>query len=201
LASLAPQGFLSDLISTGKDAQSNLFTATFSTGNSEVSSKLEGSLKDLQVRLINFAIPEIGSTTANIPYLNSSVSIITPSSLLSNNLNLRFRLDGNLNLYNILVGCLDNQSEGLYSNKGVDYSSVRWAIDVMLYSPQSSDEYNAIKAWKFTDCKVVSVKSLDLTYAASNPLAVEASFVYKQMTIRNIEQEQGLAGVNYIASR
>lgn len=201
MANLVPQSFLRDLISTGKDAQSNLFTATFSVGNAEASSKLEGSLKNFQVRLLNFTIPEIGASTISVPYQNSSVDIITPSSILENNLNLKFRLDGNLSLYNILVGCLNSQSEGLYISDGVDYSEVRWTIDVMLYSPQSSDEYNAIKAWKFTDCRVVSVKSLDLAYAVSNPLTVEASFIYKQMTIRDVEQPSGSSGVNYMVSR
>lgn len=118
------EDFLENLISSGADAQSNLFEAEFTVDStSEKESNLSGSfLENYSVRLQSVSIPSLEISTLDFPYLNTSIKKELPSQSLDRKLTLKFRLEENLNLYKNLLNCLQVGYSGSLKEKGLTWT-------------------------------------------------------------------------------
>ena len=183
---LSSTSWLKEIVSSGADAQSNLFEIEFTNpGLNDACTNI------FKTRVSNFIAPSIEVVTVSIPYQNVLVQKILPSSQLPKTIYFDFRLDQNYLLYQGLKKTLVIDENGgdrrdPYSQDS-SYVSNDWTITVKsLKSAYYKDSFCETQAWKFNNCHLIKLDSITYGYSQSSPLNIKATFIYK-----NIESSNG----------
>lgn len=217
---MADNVFLSQLIQSGPDAQSNLYRAKFTlTGGTLKSSQdtVDGeSGIYLPVRLTKYNSPTRSIQTASLPYQNISIQIPVASSTLENKLSLTFRLDAGYKLYELLKTSLPINNLGGFNSTtesiATRYEKRLWEIKISAYSG-SEEEGSAmyretpgegVMSWTYFNCKLLNLPSLGYGYGSTNSLEVSCDFLYERCEegptgYTGLQQSQGLLSPNLIS--
>lgn len=178
-SSMASTKFLSSLISAGPDNQKNLYRARLSYIHLDASSTLR---QNFEVRLESFDIPNFGASTVDLPYLNTSLLKVVPSSTISRNLKLQFRLDGALALYSTLITSLSVNSLGTWTVDSKGDKDKVWNAEIFPLNPKNNvEEYIDQHRWIFSDCHLTEVPSISYGYNQSGATVITCNFTFRQM--------------------
>lgn len=173
--------YLSELISVGADAMTNLYKVEFSGG------LLDGEYSDLpvalKVRNKDFTPPTFSQDQKNtVHYMTTSVDL--PKSVVSGTkeLTFKFRLDSNYRVYSFL---LKQQSATGMANLGFATNGVPDSVDggfkvaVYAFDRSLSNDIEALadpteddcyrKMYEFRHCWIKKLSGLDYSYDNSNP--------------------------------
>ena len=211
---MADNVFLSQLIQSGPDAQSNLYRAKFTlTGDTLKSSQdtVDGeSGIYLPVRLTKYNSPTRSIQTASLPYQNISIQIPVASSTLENKLSLTFRLDAGYKLYELLRTSLPLNSLGGFNSPTESiadrYKERTWKIEVIAYSGSEGTESamyektpgKGTASWTYFNCKLLNLPSLGYGYGSTNSLEVSCDFLYEKC-LEGLTKFTGLLSSNLSA--
>lgn len=191
--------YLSKLINSGPDAQSNLFLITFFTGTgtsslSQVRNTLQNNTFEenvallkansdrislanaLQIRAEKVSIPSIGTTTKKIPYQNVEIEKRLPSSSLERKIDFDFRLDANYTAYTELQKLLQIETSGYYNASKNGFSKIK--IEALTAEDSS---YATQAIWIFKNCYLTNLGSFDYNYQSANTITLRASFIYETL--------------------
>lgn len=185
--------YLTSLVQSGADAQSNLYKATFtfsaSTGKGLPDSEVKNVLgaedfEELSVRLTKFDSPSRSIQYTSLPYQNININIPVESSTLDNKLSLSFRMDSNYKLYNLLEKSIPLNRDGTW-NEEKDFTDVRWSqIKVEAFSNigQGKEGLEEISnmSWVFSNCQLLNIPSLSYSYDSSNSIVITCDFLYSK---------------------
>ena len=217
---MADNVFLSQLIQSGPDAQSNLYRAKFTLEgefeNKEDNQELIDKKIFLPVRLTKYSSPARSIQTASLPYQNISIQIPVASSTLENKLSLTFRLDAGYKLYELLRTSLPLNSWGGFNSPMESiadrYKERTWKIEVIAYSGNGGTESamyeetpgKGTASWTYFNCKLLNLPSLGYGYGSTNSLEVSCDFLYERCEegptgYTGLQQSQGLLSPNLIS--
>ena len=187
--------FLSQLIQSGPDAQSNLYRAKFTLeGELKASQRLIDEEIFLSVRLTKYNSPARSIQTISLPYQNISLQIPVVSSTLENKLSLTFRLDNNYKLYKLLGESLPLKSTG-ESGLGEEslasiYKNKTWKIEIHCYNGTEDSNGTMYKdvpgeadgaiTWTYSGCKLLNIPSLGYGYGNAGAMEVSCDFIYEK---------------------
>lgn len=191
---MADNVFLSQLIQSGPDAQSNLYRAKFTLIGDALKSE-QNTIDEkiyLPVRLTKYSSPARSIQTVSLPYQNISIQIPVASSTLENKLSLTFRLDAGYKLYELLKTSLPLNSwgeSGSTTQSITDkYENRTWKIEVNAYSGSGGSESNMYKDtsevgiinWTYLNCKLLNLPSLGYGYSGTSSMEVSCDFLYER---------------------
>ena len=209
---MADNVFLSQLIQSGPDAQSNLYRAKF-TLTGDVLKNERNTIDEgiyLPVRLTKYNSPARSIQTVPLPYQNISIQIPVASSTLENKLSLTFRLDAGYRLYELLKTSLPLNSRGESSSTAESvankYGKRTWKIEVDAYSGDEGLESTMYKDipgegtvnWTYLNCKLLNLPSLGYGYGSTSSLEVSCDFLYERCE-EGPTKSAGIASPNLIS--
>jgi hypothetical protein len=211
---MADNVFLSQLIQSGPDAQSNLYRAKFTLVGDVLKSKQDTVDGEkgicLSVRLTKYNSPARSIQTVSLSYQNINIQIPVASSTLENKLSLTFRLDAGYKLYELLKTSLPinnlggfNLTEESIANK---YNKRTWNIVVNAYSGsegEGSAMYKetpgeGVMSWTYLNCKLLNLPSLGYGYGSTSSLEVSCDFLYERCE-EGPTKSAGIASPNLIS--
>lgn len=211
---MADNVFLSQLIQSGPDAQSNLYRAKFTLVGDVLKSKQDTVDGEkgicLPVRLTKYNSPARSIQTVPLPYQNISIQIPVASSTLENKLSLTFRLDAGYRLYELLKTSLPLNSWGESSSTAESvankYGKRTWKIEVDAYSGDEGLESTMYKDipgegtvnWTYFNCKLLNLPSLGYGYGSTSSLEVSCDFLYERCE-EGPTKSAGIASPNLIS--
>ena len=185
--------YLTDLISAGSDAQSNLHYVKFS-GVTETG--LESS--DFTVRATNITLPTATHSTETKSFLSVSLDVPKPEIQIDKTVTVTFRVDANYDLYKALLAQMSNTS---IPNLGYAASEVSnnvtdgtgFKIEVFAYMQKTQDLAdfhemnngaidNYVKLYEFSYCWIKSIDPPKFSYSNANAQEVSVTvgfFDYK----------------------
>ena len=191
---MADNVFLSQLIQSGPDAQSNLYRAKFTLEgefeNKEDNQELIDKKVFLPVRLTKYNSPARSIQTASLPYQNISIQIPVSSTSLENKLSLTFRMDDNYLLYELLKNSLPLNSSWESDTNEASISDLykkrTWEIEVNAYSGSTEFGKTMYKEdmemgsinWVYYGCKLLNIPSLGYGYNSTGSMEVSCDFLY-----------------------
>ena len=181
------------LISNSSDAQLNLFDVTFILNNPD--DEEIGLQNSLTVRTNVFNSPSFQNNTAQVPYMNTTLSVVSPGVNIPRTLNIQIRLDDHYDVVSFLRGrVLANEDADWDYNENKRFDLVVYAYNApgpitetnisRSYS-NYTDEYGPVTRvsfnrntstnlylqpvyqWVFHDCYLTNIPSLSYNYQGS----------------------------------
>lgn len=181
--------YLTDLISAGADAMTNLYYVKFSNpiniDNDDLFSR------SMTVRVNNITLPTATHSTSTKSFM--TVSVDTPKSeiQITKKFDISFRLDDNYEIYkkllllqaktsNANLGYASNDipSEGDNYHLSVSVYAIKQALNTNNQVDFSKHNDNYQEMYRFDDCWIGSVKLDGYDYSNSNELTVTASIYF-----------------------
>ena len=171
---------LSELISSGADAQKNLYKVTFTPNFDAESSGY--NFRKLTARLQDFIIPGVGTSTVKLPYQNTFIEKSVPSHEINKTTSLNIRLDNNFEIYNSLRKMLDVEYDGTYSSS----SENDWTITVTAFKDQNETDLASSEVWQFYHCRIIRVPEISFGYTNSGPITLKVIISYLRYTATSV---------------
>lgn len=180
--------YLDYLIDSGSDAPENLYSASF-----VLSEELKKSLPEynifkgekgdtkLAVRLIGYSSPSKKVSTLSLPFQNTTIDIIAPSSdQNSHKLSLTFRMDDSYSLYDLLCRSVPLKENGKFND---DFRGATLWDSITVTPLKGSDlDLNPSVQWIYNNCYLLNVPSLSYGYSKGSTLTVNCEFLYQSYT-------------------
>lgn len=183
--------YLTDLISAGSDAMSNLFYVEID--NSKLPDKV-----GLIVREQDFTPPTFNQPTTSIAFMTTKMDVPTAQYQGSKELKLVFRLDNNYKGYKALL-YLQSATSKLtvdYAGTKIDTDTNKKGFNINVYaikgdvsSPADltpmnplSDKSKFILFYKYENCWIKDISGFNYSYSGSNPMKITASISFQKFT-------------------
>lgn len=181
-----------NLISNSSDAQLNLFDVTFILTNAN--DEEIGLQNSLTVRTNVFNSPSFQNNVTQVPYMNTSISILSPGVNIPRTLNLQLRLDDQYDVVSFLRGRILANEDADWSydinkkfdlvvyaynapgpitnttvSKTYEYNIDQYGTNRITYSAnQATNLYlKPVYQWAFHDCYLTNIPSLSYNYQGS----------------------------------
>lgn len=170
---------LSELISEGNDAFSNIYDVEFSF-NIPVDVSV---YKGIKYRIDAFNPPERVSETEDIPFQGTTVKKIVPGSSTQKESTFSIRLDRGMKYYELIHSLIPMNSKGFNDN----FNDTTFTLTVRAYESEGG---TPIYAWVFYNCKFTKTEAITLSYSNSDKLTVPVNFIYEYHNSFRIEEMQ-----------
>ena len=181
-----------NLISNSSDAQLNLFDVTFILNNA--SDEELGLQNSLTIRTNVFNSPSFQNNTVQVPYMNTTLSIVSPGTNIPRTLNIQLRLDDKYEVVSFLRGrVLANEDADWNYDENKKFDLIVYAYNApgpitettvsRSYEPnidrygtnrityranQTTNLYlKPVYQWVFRDCYLTNIPSLSYNYQGS----------------------------------
>ena len=170
---LSSNRFLQNLIQTGPDASLNLFAVNFKKfGESDYDSKLS-------LRVKNFPTPKRDVGTVDLPYQNTVIKQIAPSTNIDRTIQFDVRIDEQ---YKVLSALRNMQVINKFGAYDID-ERFSYTITVDALRPYQSltttEQYITTYRWVFYEAYITSIGSMTFNYESASVGSVPVEFVYK----------------------
>ena len=181
------------LIQNSQDLQLNLFDVTFILNNA--SDEELGLQNSLTVRTNVFNSPSFQNNTVQVPYMNTTLSVVSPGTNIPRTLNIQLRLDDKYEVVSFLRGrVLANEDADWDYDENKKFDLIVYAYNApgpitetnisRSYS-NYTDEYGPVTRvsfnrntstnlylkpvyqWVFRDCYLTNIPSLSYNYQGS----------------------------------
>ena len=206
-----------NLISNSSDAQLNLFDVTFILTNPN--DEELGLQNSLTVRTNVFNSPSFQNNTTQVPYMNTTLSVVSPSTNIPRTLNIQIRLDDRYDVVSFLRGrVLANEDADWDYDENKRFDLVVYAYNApgpitetnisRSYS-NYTDEYGPVTRvsfnrntstnlylqpvyqWTFHDCYLTNIPSLSYNYQGSAQGVFPLTIVFNRYEEGKYEGESG----------
>ena len=168
------RNYLSELINSGADAFSNLFTVTLRSSDN---SNLLNTVSSTRIEM--FTAPEKSVATTTLSYQNTFINITLPSnSSVSKRSTFRFRIDENYDLYNTLKKQIPLEN---FSNFTIQNFFEPAELSIIVEAFKSSNTSTPVYRWTFNRCKLVSVSDVSYEYNNTNTISVNVEFIWEDL--------------------
>ena len=177
---LNTQNIIPSLVNNSQDALMNLFTITFTLNSA--TGKEEGLAPSLTVRTTVFNSPSFQENVVTVPYMNTSIQVLSPGISINRTLQLQLRIDDKYDVVNFLRGRVlaDENADFEYDeNKSFDMTVLAYNAPQQVISNNSANYYlNPVYQWKFKNCYFTNIPSLSYNYQNSTPGTFMLSILY-----------------------
>lgn len=181
---------LDTLIGTGADASLNLFLATFTPIN---------ALSKASISYRITGVPSIAKrsiSTVSVPYQNTSLKILAPSSTIDRQSSFSVRIDSAYKVLETLKSFLCIDSNGNF----VKDTQKQFKLKVEALKPtvsvdSSSPSYSSVYEWNFYDCYITDISQLSYDYNSSSTGIVTVSFIWSRYTEERVDAEDSIISI------
>lgn len=164
--------FLQTLINTGPDAMSNLYQASFLFPNT--TSSIASLLNNMSCRITNFTPPSLSTSTTDVPYLGTNITIEAPGVNTDKRLSLSLRIDDDYSIYKFIKKSLSVTPTGnFYPLKGNLFE-----LTVTSYRPNFERQLEAVNTWKFYDCRFVNENPITFDYSNAGAITTTIELIF-----------------------
>lgn len=163
--------YLSDLISLGADAQSNLYELTFTGG------EFDGDTS-LTIRNAGITLPERKQGVHEVNYLTTSLTLPAATYEETKTATIQFRLDQNYEVYKKLL----KQQKKMYG-PSTSYAnpSANAAFTIEVAAVTNPATMATVKMYKLSNCYIKKVKQdTPFSYDNSTPMTVSMEIWYQK---------------------
>ena len=214
---LNTKNILPALIDASQDLQLNLFDVTFILTNPN--DEEIGLQNSLTVRTNVFNSPSFQNNTAQVPYMNTSLSIVTPGTNIPRTLNIQIRLDDSYDVVSFLRGrVLANEDADWDYNENKKFdllvhaynapspiteirrkitkgTEVKYGVNFewTRYEPYKTTNLylKPVYQWVFHDCYLTNIPSLSYSYQSSAQGVFPLTIVFNRYEEGKYEGESG----------
>lgn len=214
---LHTSNILPALLENSNELQLNLFDVTFILTNPN--DEELGLQNSLTVRTNVFNSPSFQNNTTQVPYMNTTLSVVSPSVNIPRTLNIQIRLDDRYDVVSFLRGrVLANEDAdwGYDENKRFDlvvyaYNAPGPITETNISRSYSNftDEYGPVTRvsfnrntstnlylqpvyqWVFHDCYLTNIPSLSYNYQGSAQGVFPLTIVFNRYEEGKYEEESG----------
>lgn len=190
---LNTSNILPALLENSSDAQLNLFDVTFILNNA--SDEELGLQNSLTVRTNVFNSPSFQNNTVQVPYMNTTLSVVSPGTSIPRTLNIQTRLDDGYRVVSFLRGrVLANEDANWDYDENKKFDLIVYAYNapgpitetnisrsysnyIDEYGPVTRVAFNRntstnlylqpVYQWVFRDCYLTNIPSLSYNYQGS----------------------------------
>lgn len=163
--------YLSDLISLGADAQSNLYELTFTGGEFD-------GYTSLTIRNAGITLPERKQGTHDVSYLTTSLTLPAATYEETKTATIQFRLDQNYEVYKKLL----KQQKKMYG-PSTSYAnpSADAAFSIKVAAVTNPTTMSTVDMYKLSNCYIKKVKQdTAFSYDSSTPMTVSMEIWYQK---------------------
>lgn len=214
---LNTKNILPALIGASQDLQLNLFDVTFILTNPN--DEELGLQNSLTVRTNVFNSPSFQNNTTQVPYMNTTLSVVSPSVNIPRTLNIQIRLDDRYDVVSFLRGrVLANEDADWDYDENKRFDLVVYAYNAPgpitetnisrsysnytdEYGPVTRVSFNRntstnlylqpIYQWVFHDCYLTNIPSLSYNYQGSAQGVFPLTIVFNRYKEGKYEEESG----------
>lgn len=187
---LNSSSFLYNLIKTGADAPLNLFQVDFHNVNIDVIELSGIDINSLNFRTTMFTPPSTTINTQSLPYIGTTIDILSPGSNIERTIRFQIRADADYRILYFLRYMLNVQEDG-NTKESTTTGEIRvFDVKVTAYGYEGQDKSLVEKYyWDFKDCRISSITPLTLNYEGGQG-NYQVTLVYRSYT-------ESLAVANY----
>lgn len=181
---------LDTLIGTGADASLNLFLATFTPINALSKASISYRITGVP------SITKRSISTVSVPYQNTSLKILAPSSTIDRQSSFSVRIDSAYKVLETLKSFLCIDSNGNF----VKDTQKQFKLKVEALKPtvsidSSSPSYSSVYEWNFYDCYITDISQLSYDYNSSSTGIVTVSFIWSRYTEERVDAEDSIISI------
>lgn len=171
--------FLTNLIDTNSDAQTNLFTMELSY-NTEV----------FNYRISKVKLPAVENKLVDLPYQNIGIQIPSTGTAVDRTVQLTMRLNSNYSALKDVMSKMSITENGLYSGRGSKEATGQKSFTAVIHIWQTvEDGLSEVAYYTFNNCMHLKVPPLELGYDNSQPIMLNLSFVYSTYDITYVDSQ------------